>query len=70
MGEEAQFRQHVLEMQCISMLLKYTKLISWGFPPPHAVAYLGAGHLKVSRMSLVALVSGLEVASYQIPTHM
>ena len=68
-GGETQFMKHVLEMQYISVLLKYTKLISWGvfFFFLH-VAYLNAGHLKVSRMSLVDLVSGLEVATYQIPT--
>jgi len=36
----------------------------------HAVASLNASHLKVSKMSLVDLVSGIEVTTYQIPTHM
>jgi len=58
--------QHVREVQYISVLLKYTKQ---GFFFLHAVAYLNASHLKFSRMSLVDSVSGLEVATYQIPTH-
>jgi hypothetical protein len=54
--------QHVLEMQHISMLRKYIKLVSRDVFL-HAVTYLNGSHLKVSRMSLVALVSGLEVAT-------